>query len=103
MHNYSRSLIPSVVAADTFELAVTNAFIRLHSDKGPNLHPNGVSKDCLSCLSHKNIETVNCKDIGLLVSAPPLGKRKKQDGHQLGIVSVFQWSLTVVILMTLQR
>ena len=76
-HNYSWALKPSVVATDKFEFAVANALVRLHPDKGLDLHSNGVSKDCLSCLSHKNIITVNCKDIGLLVSAPPLGKRKK--------------------------
>lgn len=44
-HNCSRTLKPSVVATDTFELAVANALVRLHPDKGLDLHPNGVSKE----------------------------------------------------------
>ena len=44
-HNCSRTLKSSVVATDTFELAVANALVRLHPDKGLDLHPNGVSKE----------------------------------------------------------
>ena len=53
MHNYSWSLIPSIVAANLFEFAIADALVRLHFDKGLDLHPNGVSNDDWLCpLSH---------------------------------------------------
>ena len=104
MHNYSWSLIPSIVAANLFEFAIADALVRLHFDKGLDLHPNGVSNDDWLCpLSHMIYSLVCCRTKVPFVSAPPLG-RKKEDGHLLGVVSVFQSSLTrLVNHMTMQR
>ncbi len=43
------TLIPPVVAADSLDFAVANALVRLHLDKGLDLHPNGVSNDSWNC------------------------------------------------------
>lgn len=75
------TLILSVVATDFLSFAIANAFVRFHLDNAPNLHPNGVENDSWSCLSIHVSIVVSCKDNRPLVSAPPLGKRKKTDTY----------------------
>ncbi len=79
-------LIPSIVAIDSFDSAIANAFVRLHFDKPFNLHSNGVENKFQPCLSfHKNNNLVAVKTTDSLDSAPPLELRVLSEREQTPI------------------
>ena len=72
--------MPTVVALNPFNLAVTDALVGANLDKFLSNHSNGDSNKIWSFSSfmHYNIDFDRCRTKSLLDSVPPLGKGKKK-------------------------
>jgi hypothetical protein len=91
------------MSLDSDNLAFTNAFIRLHSDKFLNIHSNGVENTYCFCPSfHMDILTSGCKDKKPRISAPPLGKKQKAGIDSLFVINTCLLLTSCHIHMTLQ-
>ena len=70
------TLIPTVVASNSLDLAIADTLVIANLDKFHNFHPSGDANNSGSCSSFHIISLSPCKNNGLLDSVPPLGQKK---------------------------
>ena len=95
MLNYLGTLIPPVVASNSFCFAISDACICSYSDKSHDIHSNGGENKCAISSFHEWLCIEGRKNYWLLVTVPPLGYdlRKRKQVSVLGLDTCYSIAL----------
>ena len=91
----SGTLIPSIVASNPFDFAISDACIRTYFDNSHNFHPNGGEyKSAISSCFHEWLCLEGRKNYWSFVTVPPLGYNdKRKQVSVLGLDTCYPMAL----------